>query len=48
MFGDDHAMLHWGMLLYDSLYTWCATRSETHDWDQRRYALARRNTPGAA
>ena len=23
MFGDDHAMLKWGMLVYDSLYAWC-------------------------
>ncbi len=23
MFADDHAMLKWGMLVYDSLYAWC-------------------------
>jgi len=23
MFADDHAMLRWGMLVYDSLYAWC-------------------------
>ena len=34
MFGDDHVMLHWGMLLYDSLYAWCReARGETHVWD---------------
>ena len=23
MFADDHTMLKWGMLVYDSLYAWC-------------------------
>ena len=23
MFADDHAMLKWGLLVYDSLYAWC-------------------------
>jgi rhodanese-related sulfurtransferase len=23
MFSDDHAMLKWGLLVYDSLYAWC-------------------------
>jgi rhodanese-related sulfurtransferase len=23
MFADDHAMLKWGMLVYDSLFAWC-------------------------
>jgi rhodanese-related sulfurtransferase len=23
MFDDDHAMLRWGMLVYDALYAWC-------------------------
>ena len=41
MFGDDHAMLHWGMLLYDSLYTWCReARGETHDWDPAKIRAA--------
>jgi rhodanese-related sulfurtransferase len=26
MFKDDHAMLLWGMLVYDSLYAWCRER----------------------
>ena len=31
MFGDDHAMLKWGMLVYDSLYAWCrAAHGESH------------------
>jgi len=33
MFADDHAMLKWGMLVYDSLYAWCrAAQAETHGW----------------
>jgi rhodanese-related sulfurtransferase len=33
MFADDHAMLRWGMLVYDSLYAWCrAAQTETHGW----------------
>ena len=25
IFADDHEMLKWGMLVYDSLYAWCST-----------------------
>jgi rhodanese-related sulfurtransferase len=33
MFADDHAMLKWGMLVYDSLYTWShEAQEETHNW----------------
>jgi len=37
MFADDHAMLKWGMLVYDSLYASCRQRcqtgeTETHGW----------------
>ena len=33
MFADDHAMLKWGMLEYDSLYAWCReAQTETHGW----------------
>ncbi len=33
MFADDHAMLKWGMLVYDSLYAWCReAQEETHCW----------------
>ena len=33
MFADDHAMLNWGMLVYDSLYAWCReAQGETHGW----------------
>jgi len=33
MFADDHAMLKWGMLVYDSLYAWCReAQGETHGW----------------
>ena len=33
MYADDHAMLKWGMLVYDSLYAWCReAQEETHGW----------------
>jgi len=33
MFADDHDMLRWGMLVYDSLYAWCReAQTETHGW----------------
>jgi hypothetical protein len=33
MFADDHTMLKWGMLVYDSLYAWCReAQQETHGW----------------
>ena len=33
MFADDHAMLKWGMLVYDSLYAWCReAQTEAHGW----------------
>jgi hypothetical protein len=33
MFADDHAMLKWGMLVYDSLYAWCReAKGEAHGW----------------
>jgi rhodanese-related sulfurtransferase len=33
LFADDHAMLKWGMLVYDSLYEWCReAQDETHGW----------------
>ena len=32
-FGDDHAMLAQGMVLYDALYSWCQSlQRETHGW----------------
>jgi rhodanese-related sulfurtransferase len=34
MIADDHAMLRWGMLVYDTLYVWCrAAMGETHGWN---------------
>jgi len=34
IFADDHAMLRFGMLVYDALYAWCAGASgEAHGWD---------------
>jgi rhodanese-related sulfurtransferase len=33
MFADDHAMLKWGMLVYDSLYAWCReAQDDAHGW----------------
>jgi len=33
LFDDDHAMLRWGMLVYDALYLWSSDASEeTHRW----------------
>jgi hypothetical protein len=32
-FGDDHAMLTQGMVVYDALYAWCRScQGETHNW----------------
>jgi rhodanese-related sulfurtransferase len=37
LFADDHAMLKWGMLVYDSLYEWCrGLQDETHGWYPRK------------
>ena len=34
LFIDDHAMLRWGMLVYDALYAWCRNASaEAHGWN---------------
>ena len=39
MFADDHAMLKWGMLVYDSLYAWCReAQAETHGWYPEKLA----------
>ena len=44
MFDDDHAMLRYGMLVYDALYTWCREASgETHGWNP---AALRSAVPG--
>jgi hypothetical protein len=33
MFADDHAMLKWGMFVYDSLHAWCReVQSDAHGW----------------
>lgn len=30
---DDHAMLSFGMVIYDALYAWCRScQAETHNW----------------
>lgn len=40
MFTDDHTMLKWGMLIYDSLYAWCReAQTETHGWYPERLRL---------
>ena len=33
MFTDDHAMLRYGMLVYDAMYAWCRQATETHGWN---------------
>jgi hypothetical protein len=34
MFADDHAMLRYGMLVYDAMYAWCRQAAqETHGWN---------------
>ena len=34
MFADDHAMLRYGMLVYDAMYAWCRQATqETHGWN---------------
>ena len=34
MIADDHAMLRWGLLVYDALYAWCRKAAcETHGWN---------------
>jgi rhodanese-related sulfurtransferase len=34
MIADDHAMLRFGMLVYDALYAWCREAAgETHGWN---------------
>ena len=42
MFADDHAMLKWGMLVYDSLYAWCREAQQP-----RRTAGIRRSCAAA-
>jgi hypothetical protein len=38
---DDHAMLRYGLVLYDALYAWCAKlQQETHAWPPAGYPLA--------
>ena len=43
MFADDHAMLRWGMLVYDALYAWCRDAiGETHGWNPAALRAGRR------
>jgi hypothetical protein len=43
MFADDHEMLKWGMLVYDSLYAWCRdAQTETHGWYPEKLRAAER------
>lgn len=37
-FGDDHAMLRHGMVMYDALYAWCKEgQNEIHTWSPEAY-----------
>jgi len=34
IYADDHAMLEYGMVMYDALYAWCrSSKSEVHSWN---------------
>ena len=34
LYADDHAMLEYGMVMYDALYAWCASpKNEVHTWN---------------
>ena len=47
MFADDHAMLKWGMLVYDSLYAWCReAQTETHGWYPEKLRVRRNRRDG--
>jgi rhodanese-related sulfurtransferase len=42
-YGDDHAQLEAGMVVYDGLYAWCRHgRGETHDWNPERLGAGKR------
>ncbi len=44
-FADDHAMLRWGLLVYDALYVWCReAQGERHGWNPD--ALRTMHAPG--
>ncbi len=41
MIADDHAMLRWGMLVYDALYAWCRDAvGEKHGWNPEALRVA--------
>jgi hypothetical protein len=41
-YGDDHAQLKAGMVVYDGLYAWCRQgRGETHDWYPRELSAGK-------
>jgi rhodanese-related sulfurtransferase len=43
IYGDDHAMLERGMLVYDALYAWSRdARGEGHDWNPAAMMAGRR------
>jgi rhodanese-related sulfurtransferase len=48
MFADDHAMLKWGMLVYDSLYAWCRRSSETAQTEAHGWYPEKLRVEGAA
>jgi hypothetical protein len=34
IYADDHAMLEYGVVMYDALYAWCrSTKDEVHTWN---------------
>jgi rhodanese-related sulfurtransferase len=43
LYGDDHAMLEHGMIVYDALYAWSRdARGEGHDWNPAAMMAGRR------
>jgi rhodanese-related sulfurtransferase len=41
LFTDDHAMLKWGLLVYDALYAWCRdAQAEMHGWQPEKLRVA--------
>jgi hypothetical protein len=47
-YGDDHALLEQGMVVYDALYAWCEEgQSETHTWNSDALRIAARSTAAA-
>ncbi len=41
VYADDQELLHYGLVMYDALYAWCAhLQHETHGWPPAEYRVA--------